>query len=43
MGAERKQLLLVSSQELEQMAAQSYAQLRADAAKKGTLNTRRRA
>ena len=38
-GAERKQLLLISSQQLEQMAAQSYAKLRADAAKKGTLNT----
>jgi hypothetical protein len=31
-GAERKQLLLVSSQELDQMAAQSYAKLKADAA-----------
>src|SRR3972149_12286285 len=38
-GAERKQLLLISSQQLEQMAAQSYAKLRADASKKGTLNT----
>ncbi|MBI2289111.1 MAG: M48 family peptidase, partial [Betaproteobacteria bacterium] len=27
-GAERKQLLLISSQQLEQMAAQSYAKLR---------------
>ncbi len=38
-GAERKQLLLISSQQLEQMAAQSYAKLQADASKKGTLNT----
>ena len=38
-GAERKQLLLVSSAQLEQMAAQSYATLQADATKKGTLNT----
>lgn len=38
-GADRKQLLLISSQQLEQMAAQSYAKLRTDASKKGTLNT----
>lgn len=38
-GAQRKQLLLVSSAELEQAAAQGYAQLQADAAKKGVLNT----
>ena len=37
-GGQRKQLLLVSSQELEQVAAQSYAKLLADSAKKGTLN-----
>jgi len=37
-GAERKQLLLVSSQELDRVAAQSYAKLLSDAAKKGTLN-----
>lgn len=37
-GAERKQLLLVSSQELDQMAAQSYAKLKADAAAHGALN-----
>lgn len=37
-GAERKQLLLVSSQQLDQMAAQSYAKLQADAAQKGALN-----
>ena len=38
-GAERKQLLLVSSAQLEQMAAQSYTKLQADASKKGALNT----
>lgn len=38
-GAERKQLLLVSSQELDQMAAQSYNKLKAEAAAKGILNT----
>lgn len=38
-GAERKQLLLVSSEQLEQMAAQSYTKLQGDAAKKGALNT----
>ena len=37
--AERRQLLLVSSQEIEQAATQGYAKLRADATKKGTLNT----
>ena len=37
-GGERKQLLLVSSQELERMGAQSYAKLLADSAQKGTLN-----
>ncbi len=37
-GAERSQLMLVSSQELNQMAAQSYAKLLADASRKGTLN-----
>jgi len=40
-GAERKQLMLVSSQELDQMAAQSYNKLKADATAKGTLNTDR--
>ena len=30
-GAERKQLMLVSSQELDQMAAQSYTKLKSDA------------
>ena len=38
-GAERKQLLLISSAQLDQMAAQSYAKLRNDAAQKGALNT----
>ena len=37
-GADRKQLLLVSSAELEKMAAQSYAKLRNEAVKKGALN-----
>ena len=40
-GAERKQLMLVSSQQLDQMAAQSYNKLKADATAKGTLNTDR--
>ena len=38
-GAERKQLLLISSQQLNQLAAQSYTKLQAEATKKGTLNT----
>jgi len=38
-GAQRKQLLLVSAQELDQMAAQSYNKLTSDAAAKGILNT----
>jgi len=38
-GAERRQLMLVSSQELDQMAAQGYNKLKSDAAAKGTLNT----
>lgn len=38
-GATRQQLLLVSSQQLEQMAAQSYAKLSAEARAKGVLNT----
>jgi predicted Zn-dependent protease len=37
-GGDRKQLLLVSSQELDQMAAQSYTKLKADSAGQGTLN-----
>jgi predicted Zn-dependent protease len=37
-GSDRKQLLLVSSQQLNQMAAQSYAKLTSDAATQGALN-----
>lgn len=37
-GADRRQLLLVSSQELDQMSVQGYAKLRAEASGKGTLN-----
>ena len=37
-GSTRKQLLLVSPQELDQMAAQSYAKLKSDAVAQGTLN-----
>lgn len=37
-GAQRPQLMLVSSQQLEQMAAQSYMRLASDAANKGALN-----
>lgn len=37
-GAERKQLMLVSSQELDQVGAKAYAKLKADAAKKSVLN-----
>jgi predicted Zn-dependent protease len=38
-GAERKQLMLISSAQLDQMAAQAYTKLRSDAAQKGALNT----
>jgi len=38
-GAERKQLMLVSSQQLDQMAVQGYNKLKADATAKGVLNT----
>ena len=38
-GADRKQFLLVSSDQLNQMAAKAYNQLQAESAKKGTLNT----
>jgi len=38
-GASRSQLLLVSSAELNQMAEQAYAKLKADAAARGALNT----
>jgi predicted Zn-dependent protease len=37
-GADRHQLMLVSSQQLDAMAAQSYAKLKADAATQGALN-----
>lgn len=37
-GAERSQLLLVSSEQLEQMSAQTYTKLRTEAAAKGALN-----
>lgn len=37
-GADRSQLMLVSSRQLEAMAAQSYAKLKADAATQGALN-----
>jgi predicted Zn-dependent protease len=40
-GADRKQLMLVSSQQLEQMSAQAYNKLKAEASAKGTLNTDR--
>jgi len=38
-GAERKQLLLVSSEQLDEMAVKAYAQLQTESAKKGVLNT----
>lgn len=38
-GADRQQFLLVSSDELNKMAAQAYNKLQAESAKKGTLNT----
>ena len=37
-GADRQQFLLISSGDLEQMAAKSYAQLTSQAARKGALN-----
>jgi predicted Zn-dependent protease len=37
-GADRKQLMLVSSQELEEMGAESYAKLLAESSRKGVLN-----
>ena len=37
-GAQRSQLMLVSSQQLEQVAEQSYTKLKEEAAQKGTLN-----
>jgi predicted Zn-dependent protease len=37
-GADRSQLLLVSSEQLDQMAAESYAKLQSDASGEGVLN-----
>lgn len=37
-GADRSQLMLVSSQDLEQMGAEGYAKLLADGKSKGVLN-----
>jgi predicted Zn-dependent protease len=37
-GGNRSQLMLVSSQQLDQMSAEAYAKLKADASSKGTLN-----
>jgi predicted Zn-dependent protease len=37
-GADRSQLMLVSSEQLDQMAAESYAKLQSDASGKGVLN-----
>ena len=37
-GADRSQLMLVSSQQMDEMAAQSYAKLKADAERQGALN-----
>jgi len=37
-GADRKQLMLISSQELDQTSAQTYAKLLSDASAKGVLN-----
>ena len=37
-GGNKSQLMLVSSEQINQMAAQSYAKLKADATSKGTLN-----
>ncbi len=37
-GANRSQLMLISSDQLNQMAAESYAKLKADSAAKGALN-----
>ena len=38
-GADRSQLLLISSEQLEQTAAQGYSQLKTEATQKGVLNT----
>ena len=37
-GADRPQFMLISSEKLEQMAAQSYTKLKSDAVGKGALN-----
>ena len=37
-GADRSQLLLISSEQLEQTAAQGYSQLKSEATQKGALN-----
>jgi len=37
-GADRSQLLLISSQQLDQMAAESYDKVKADASSQGVLN-----
>ena len=37
-GADRSQLLLISSEQLEKMAAQSYSQQKNEAATRGALN-----
>jgi predicted Zn-dependent protease len=38
-GIKRSQLMIVSSEEVDKMAAQSYAQLKSESTKKGELNT----
>jgi predicted Zn-dependent protease len=38
-GVDRRQLLLVSAEELDHMAAQTYSKLKSDATAKGELNT----
>src|SRR5262245_18788843 len=38
-GVKRSQFMLISSEQLDQVAAQTYSQLKADATKQGTLNT----
>jgi len=38
-GADRRQFMLVSSEQLDQLAVQAYAKLRTESARNGTLNT----
>lgn len=38
-GADRRQLMLVSSAQLDELAAQAYTKLRTESARSGTLNT----